>query len=240
MQQYCFFSLNWKRKVVKDVEPWQITCITHLNWIWDGRSADKNEFLINSKKPFHDVDFMCFVQLVFPPPPPPKFGHHPKLRFPVLPPSASVQFSTVQYSPHPWSVFSAGSPAEQRQRSQYILISSSCLHEGKTRRTVCILISVMNNLHHSDLIIYGVSKRCAVNESQLYCFPPVCPICGWAAGKTDLYSNINIWYTLFALPRLVLFTLVCRAAIEYSQLIKFLTHLACAGRGCLLLLISQA
>lgn len=67
--------------------------------------------------------------------------------------------------------FSADSPAEQLQCSQYILISSSCLHEGKTRRTVCILISVMNNLHHSDSIIYGVSKWCAVNKSRLYCFP---------------------------------------------------------------------
>lgn len=68
--------------------------------------------------------------------------------------------------------FSADAPAERRQRSQYILISSSCLHEGKTRRTVCILISVMNNLHHSDSIIYAVSEWCAVNESWLYCFPP--------------------------------------------------------------------
>lgn len=70
-----------------------------------------------------------------------------------------------------------------------------------------------------------------VNETRLYCFAFVGPARTQAAGRISLYSNINICYTL---PGLVFFyLLVCQAAIEYSQLIKFLTHPSCRGGGTL-------
>lgn len=41
---------------------------------------------------------------------------------------------------------------------------------AKAKHTVRILISVMNNLHHGDLVIYCMSKWCTMSDCRLYCF----------------------------------------------------------------------
>lgn len=117
---------------------------------------------------------------------------------------------------------------EVSRHSNHILIyfPSPAPGETKIKRASCMLMSTMNHLHHSDWIIYGVSDWTRLG---FIASPLLGPARSRAAGKTGLYSNINICYTLPAL--VFLFTLVCQASIEYSQLIKFLTHPVCTGEA---------
>lgn len=117
---------------------------------------------------------------------------------------------------------------EVSRHSNHILMSfpSPAPGETKIKRASCILMSTMNHLHHSDWIIYGMSDWTRLG---FIASPSLVPHGPELQGKPAFYSNINICYTLPAL--VFLFTLVCQAAIEYSQLIKFLTHPACTGEA---------
>lgn len=83
-----------------------------------------------------------------------------------------------------------------------------------------ILITVMNNLQHRNLLHVQVLHREWVS-TLLHSSDDRINARG-ASKKTDLHSNINFWCILY-LPSVVLFTLVYQLSIVYSLTIKFLT-----------------
>lgn len=91
-----------------------------------------------------------------------------------------------------------------------------------------ILITVMNNLQHRNLLHVQVLHREWVS-TLLHSSDDRINARG-ASKKTDLHSNINFWCILY-LPSVVLFTLVYQLSIVYSLTIKFLTPPRGSGGG---------
>lgn len=93
-----------------------------------------------------------------------------------------------------------------------------------------ILITVMNNLHLSDLVIYCMSKWCTMSECQLCCFSLDAVIKCVKGLQGKLTFTILIFDT-YCIASVVLFTLVYQLSIVYSLLVKLLTHPSVFGAG---------